>query len=143
MTAKGQYWDAKRALQAGDRAGARRMLEELVRAEPDCADAWLLLFAVLDDPHEKLDALKQAQRIRPRDETIREKLRHYKASAEYRAVKTGQREARKEAEARSQTERKRVENRRSISAFFSSLFSRLFSPADDPDRGIFNLRRRR
>ena len=97
------------------------MLEELLKTEPDNADGWLLLFNALDDPQRKMDALKQAQRIRPGDEGIRQKIHKYKASASYRSVKAGQYVAKKEAAATEKTARKRQEEAEARRSFFRQL----------------------
>jgi hypothetical protein len=93
MMAQSPLKQAARLIKKGERAEARSVLEELTRTEPDNEQAWLLMFNVLDDPQEKYDCLKQAARINPHGPVAREKLKKYRASAEFRQIKARQHES--------------------------------------------------
>jgi predicted RNA-binding Zn-ribbon protein involved in translation (DUF1610 family) len=54
-------------INAGDRQGARTALAELLKAEPDNADAWALLAILLADPAEQARCYREILRINPDD----------------------------------------------------------------------------
>jgi hypothetical protein len=87
MESQTELKQAAEALKMGDKSGANRILGELVRLNPDNAEAWLMLFSTTENPIEKCDCLKQTVRIRPNDERVRQKLHKYQAGAEYREAK--------------------------------------------------------
>jgi uncharacterized protein with von Willebrand factor type A (vWA) domain len=84
---------AAQALQEGKRDEARLILDQLVVKDPDNAEAWQLLFSVLDDPLEKADCLKQVVRIHPEDEDAKRKLKRYQTGSEYQQAITSRRQA--------------------------------------------------
>lgn len=52
---------------AGDREGARLDLLEILKADPDNAEAWSLLATLLTDPAEQVECYRQVLRIDPDD----------------------------------------------------------------------------
>jgi hypothetical protein len=56
---------AKAAMEQGDKAGARTLLDELIFNEPDHEEAWLLMAEVVTDSNEIKDCLRQVYRINP------------------------------------------------------------------------------
>ncbi len=79
---------AREAIKIGNPHAAQQILGDLVQADPDNAEAWEMLFSVLENPHEKLDCLNQVLRIHPEDRTTRIKMKKYKAGSEYRDYHT-------------------------------------------------------
>ena len=57
--------DAKAAVERGDKAGARVMLDDLIFRDADNEHAWLLLSEVVTDSNEIEDCLRQVHRINP------------------------------------------------------------------------------
>lgn len=62
------------AIEAGDRALARRLLANLVRGNPRHELAWLRLASVVDDRHQVADCLQRVLAINPNNVTAREWL---------------------------------------------------------------------
>lgn len=62
-------------IRAGKAEQARPLLVELLRNEPDHAQAWFLLSYVLDDPQRKQYALQQALKADPQFERAQQRLR--------------------------------------------------------------------
>jgi hypothetical protein len=54
-------------INAGDREGARLALREVLKTEPDNADAWGLLAILLPDPAGKAECYRQILRVNPED----------------------------------------------------------------------------
>ncbi len=79
---------AKDFIDVGNTQEARQILGDLIQEEPENAEAWGMLFSVLENPHEKLDCLNQVLRIHPDDKSTRLKFRKYKAGKEYRDYHT-------------------------------------------------------
>ena len=52
---------------AGDRDGARLDLLEILKADPDNAEAWSLLATLLPEPAEQIECYRQVLRIDPAD----------------------------------------------------------------------------
>src|SRR5258708_31739418 len=67
--------EASRIAAAGDRAGARAVVAEATRLTPDAQAVWLALYAVADEPGERLNAIRQAVAIAPDDPQLRTRLR--------------------------------------------------------------------
>jgi hypothetical protein len=57
----------KHQINAGDREGAQLALREILKTEPDSADAWRLLAILLSDPSEKAECYRQILRVNPDD----------------------------------------------------------------------------
>jgi hypothetical protein len=91
MNKPGELSQAMEALKLGNLTGASQILSDLVSQEPNNADAWWMLFSVLEDPIEKFDCLKQVVRIRPDDKRARQDLKKYKAGIEYREANASRR----------------------------------------------------
>jgi hypothetical protein len=53
------------ALRAGKKRDARRIFGDLVRIEPDNAEAWWYLSGVVDSPEQKVHCLRQVLRLQP------------------------------------------------------------------------------
>jgi hypothetical protein len=119
MPYQAQVKQAEREMKAGNREQARQILEDLVTHEPDNADAWALLFSAIDEPFEKHDALKQVVRIHPKDERAREKLRKYKAGAEYREARAAAHAKAEQKEKDEKQSRKRSQDIESTRSFLS------------------------
>lgn len=62
------------ALRAGDRREARRLLGRAVNENPNNVAAWWFLAAALEDPEQKIYALRQVLRLRPDHEEARQFL---------------------------------------------------------------------
>lgn len=62
------------ALRRGDRRRARRLLLQVVSEQPDNVAAWWFLGAVVDDPAQRAEALRQVLRLRPDHEEARDLL---------------------------------------------------------------------
>jgi hypothetical protein len=121
MAYQAEVKQAEREIKAGNRAQARQILEDVVHHEPDNPDAWMLLFSALDDPFEKHDCLKQVVRIHPKDERAREKLRKYKAGAEYRQARTAMHAKAEQAERNEKQSRDRSQNLENTRSFLSQV----------------------
>ncbi len=87
METQTRLQEAQKALQTGDRARARLILQDLISQQPENAEAWQLLFTAVDNPLEKEDCLKNVVRIRPKDERTRQRLHKYRAGEEFREAK--------------------------------------------------------
>jgi len=87
MEANPQLKQASEALRIGDRAEAKRILDELIVKEPENSEVWQMLFSVMENPLEKHDCLKNIVRIHPEDQQAFHKLHKYEAGAEYRLAK--------------------------------------------------------
>jgi predicted Zn-dependent protease len=109
MSPQSQLKQAAEALRGGKTADARRILDELVKREPNNAEAWQALFSVLEDPLEKNNCLKQVVRIQPQNAAARQKLHKYQAGSEYRDARTGIRSAALLEEEKKRKARKRKE----------------------------------
>jgi hypothetical protein len=59
------------ALRAGKRRDARRIFSDVVRSQPDNAEAWWYLSAVVDDPDQKAQCLRQVLRLEPKHDEAR------------------------------------------------------------------------
>jgi tetratricopeptide (TPR) repeat protein len=57
--------EAVEAIQKGDRRRARRLLGQVVNADPDNLSAWWYLAAALEDSEQRIHCLKQVLRIQP------------------------------------------------------------------------------
>ena len=68
MDVKERFEMALRAVTARDYATARRLLVEVVRAEPRHEQAWLMLASVIDDPDRAIDCLERVLAINPQNE---------------------------------------------------------------------------
>lgn len=68
-------------IRAGKGDKARAQLVDLLRAQPDNAQAWYLLSFVLDDPQRKQYALMQALKFQPDFERARDRLRSLRGEA--------------------------------------------------------------
>ncbi len=62
------------AAKAGDRDGARRLLQSAIRLEPENEVAWLWLASVARDPQERLFCLERLLQINPNNESARKAL---------------------------------------------------------------------
>ncbi len=109
METQKQLKRAAEALKDEKPTEARQILDDILRQEPNNVDAWLLLFTAIDDPLEKIDCLKRAVRLRPKDERTRQRLHKYQASSEYREAKSRVRAVTEEAEEKRTKTRKRKE----------------------------------
>ena len=57
--------EARKAIEQGDRARAKDLLTRQLRREPDNADIWLWMSAVVDTPKERAYCLREVLRIDP------------------------------------------------------------------------------
>lgn len=71
-----------RALKAGDRQTARRLLTQAVSAQPQNARAWLWLAACLDDPERQRFCLQKAADLQPDEPGLQAALQQYQARRE-------------------------------------------------------------
>lgn len=78
------YNQAIVAIEAGDRALARRLLAELVRGNARHEQGWLRLASVVDDRRQIIDCLRRVLALNPHNVTAREWL----AQAEFRGNQT-------------------------------------------------------
>jgi hypothetical protein len=117
---------AAEALKKGDRAEARRLLDELVLKEPDNAQAWMQLFSTAEDPLVKYDCLKHVARIRPNDAHAKEKLHKYQAGPEYHSAKAAHHASALLAEKKDAKARKRKEGWEKFTSFFSKIVDTIF-----------------
>ena len=65
---------AREALQKGDKATGRRLLGQVLRANPRNETAWLWLSAVVDDPRKREECLERALKLNPASEVAQREL---------------------------------------------------------------------
>jgi len=98
---------AKAAMERGDKASAKTLLDELIFNEPDFEQAWLLLAEVVTDSNEKKDCLRQVYRINPNNpiKMVAAVILADKKNAEKEREKIEQRQKAKEARAKLRKDR--------------------------------------
>jgi tetratricopeptide (TPR) repeat protein len=74
MDAQARVDQAKAAMVGRDRHLARQLLAEVVTAEPNHAEAWLLLASVVEDVDNAVDCLRRVLALNPDNNRARERL---------------------------------------------------------------------
>jgi len=97
----------KAAVERGDKAGAKSLLDELIFHEPDHEQAWMILAEVVTDSNEIKDCLRQVYRINPNNPSkkVAAVILDDKKKAEKEREKKEQRQNAKEARAKLRKER--------------------------------------
>jgi len=110
-----QLGDAVKLIKSGNKAAALPILEEVLRANPRDENAWLWLYACVEDPEQKRQCLRKALEINPTNEHARQALKKLAsprlAPARVTAPATGP-EAEHGDESEAQEEPVAVRNRR-------------------------------
>ena len=55
---------AQEAIRQGNREAGRRLLAQLLRANPQCLAAWLWLSSVVEDPDQERECVQRALRLK-------------------------------------------------------------------------------
>lgn len=99
--------NAKAAIERGDKASAKTLLDELIFNEPDHEEAWLLLAEVVTDSNEIKDCLRQVYRINPNNPSkkVAAVILADRKKEEKESEKIEQRQKAKEARAKLRKER--------------------------------------
>jgi hypothetical protein len=72
---------------SGDRAGATRIVAQVLQSDPSSADAWIVMSQLVDDEAKAIDCLNRALALRPGDARIQQALeRKYAPPAQLRAI---------------------------------------------------------
>ena len=71
-----------RAARRGRKEPARRLLSQVIQAEPDNEEAWLWLARVIDSPHKQAECLSRVVQINPDNRWAAEQLAALQAPAE-------------------------------------------------------------
>jgi hypothetical protein len=74
MSTPSLFDQATQALKAGDTLQARNLLTQLVKTDPQNAQAWLMLSACWNEPEKKRYCLEKASSLQPDDPQIRQAL---------------------------------------------------------------------
>ena len=69
-----RLWQAIGLSRAGDKEGARKMLESIIEQDPQNAMAWVWMTEVTNNPEERRYCLEIALSITPEDEVLKRGL---------------------------------------------------------------------
>ena len=74
--------EAVRLIKTGDKPGGRRLLKEVLKADPQNESAWLWMASSLDDDQQRVYCLEQVLKINPDHEMARRGLAHLRSQTQ-------------------------------------------------------------